>query len=146
VLLGLDGPYAIEPITGQGDRWFETVRDYFRKPRPRATPKIVLPDMLEQIAVVDASGCPFDPEADAAIDDAFLGCIRRVGRPSRIPVTLVLNGLRKIHIIATGDEPVLKRKDLLEELKTDFGWPETIPLRSLLDRSLVFSASDVARE
>jgi hypothetical protein len=145
LLLGLDGPYALEPIAGKSDRWLKTVRDYFKKSKPRVIPKIGLPDALDQITVVEASGCVFDAEADEAID-AFLGCIHRVGRPSRIPVTLMLNYLLKVHVIATGDEPVLKRKDLLDELKTDFGWPEEIPLRSLLDKSLVLTTSDAFQE
>ena len=35
LLLGLDGPYALEPIAGKDDRWLKTVRDHFNKPMPR---------------------------------------------------------------------------------------------------------------
>lgn len=144
LLLGVDGPYALEPIAPEGDRWLGAVRAFYAKPTAGIVPKILLPDLLRQIAVVDAGGCPFDPEASTAIEN-FLGCIRRVGRSSRIPVTLLLDQKRRIEVIATGEEPFLTRQELINELKTDFGWPEKIPLRSLLDGSLSLAAGTVSK-
>jgi hypothetical protein len=50
-------------------------------------------------------------------------------------VTLMLDQQRSFYLTARGEEPLLTRRELVDALKTDFGWPEHIPLRALLDRS-----------
>ncbi len=120
LLLGVDGPYALEPIASKDDRWLDTVRAYYAKPSARAVPKILLPDTLRQISVVEAAGCPFDSTNDAAID-SFLACVRRTKYLNRIGVTLMLDQQRSFYLTARGEEPLLTRRELIDALKTDFG-------------------------
>lgn len=134
LLLGVDGTYALEPIEPKGDRWLDTVRAYYAKSSARAVPKILLPDTLRQITVVKAADCAFDSTNDAA-SDSFLACVRRTKNLDRIRVTLMLDQGRSFDLTATGDEPMLSRRELIDALKTDFGWPEHIPLRAVLDGS-----------
>lgn len=132
LLLGVDGPYALEPISGENDRWYVLVKSYFAQKAPMKDIVVPMPDLLRRLRPESATGCRISDYDEKSVD-VFLNCVRSNTGSRGIPVTLQVDGRERRHIIANGSEPSFPREQLVEELGADFGFEETVTLRSLLE-------------
>lgn len=132
LLLSLDGPYALEPIRGDDDRWYVEVKKYFAQRGEASDLVIPMPNLLRRLRPESSSGCEISHYDEKSID-AFLRCVRLSNVPRKIPVMLHVDGRENVEIIGSGNPPSFTRQQLVEKLGADFGFEETVTLRSLLE-------------
>jgi len=135
LLLDGDEPYALEPISGDNDRWYIEVKKYFARRGAIEDLVIPMPDLLRRLKPESSAGCEISHYDEKSID-AFLSCVRRSTRPRKVPVMLHVDGREHVEIIGTGSEPSFTREQLVEKLGADFGFEETVTLRSLLEAQI----------
>lgn len=132
LLLGVDGPYALEPISGETDRWYVLVKSYFAQNTATKDIVVPMPDLLRRLKPESAAGCRIGDYGEKSVDE-FLSCVRSRLGTRGVPVVLQVDGRERREIIASGSEPSFSRKQLVEDLGADFGFEETVTLRSLLE-------------
>lgn len=75
LLLGVDGPYALEPISGENDRWYVLVKSYFAQKAPMKDIVVPMPDLLRRLRPESATGCRISDYDEKSVD-VFLNCVR----------------------------------------------------------------------
>lgn len=118
MLLGVEGPYALEPIYSDDDEWMRVVEEFFAK--GVITPRVLsVSEFRDKLTGIKYRGCELDLSSRSGVD-IFIDCVsgnnEKESRPGGDRVILSLEG-GAVDVRVSGDDLII---DGLE-LKSKFG-------------------------